>query len=201
MKNNNKNSILDWEKLRSQPPLVQAISILSLAMLVSMVFTTRQYIVTLPWFTYVALAGGICLMLGIFLYAYKGRFQTVGKYFFSFVVIAYAALIVTVYTGKTIGSEREWKDLAVVSYYIHSAGGIRLKGPSYLVVTIDDQLVHIYKYDQSPETLAKRYGSDFNDSVTVDLTARQIVPHFYVKPKAKIIPKAANVATPQPKKN
>lgn len=194
MKNNNKNSILDWEKLRSQPPLVQAISILSLVMLVAMVFTTRQYIVTLPWFTYVALAGGICLFLGIFLYAYKGRFQTVGKYFFGFVVIVYAALIVTVYAG--IGSEREWKDLEVESYYIPSTGGILLKGPSYLVVTIDDQPEHIYKYDQSPKTLAKRYGTDFNDSVTVDLTARQIVPHFYVKPKAKVKPKAANAATP-----
>jgi hypothetical protein len=194
MKNNNKNSILDWEKLRSQPPLVQAISILSLEMLVAMVFTTRQYIVTLPWFTYVALAGGICLFLGIFLYAYKGRFQTVGKYFFSFVVIVYAALIVTVYAG--IGTEREWKDLEVESYYVHSTSGIKLKGPSYLVVTIDDQPEHIYKYNQSPETLAKRYGTDFNDSVTVDLTARQIVPHFYVKPKAKVKPKAANAATP-----
>ena len=188
MKNNNKNSILDWEKLRSQPPLIQAISILSLVILVAMVFTTRQYIVTLPWFTYVALAGGICLMLGIFLYAYKGRFQTVGKYFFGFVVIVYAALIVTVYAG--IGTEREWKDLEVESYYVHSTSGIKLKGPSYLVVSIDDQPVHIYKYDQSPETLTKRYGSDFNDSVTVDLTARQIVPHFYVKPHAKIKPKA-----------
>ena len=198
MKNNNKNSILDWEKLRSQPPLVQAISILSLVMLVAMVFTTRQYIVTLPWFTYVALAGGICLFLGIFLYAYKGRFQTFGKYFFGFVLIVYAALIVTVYAG--IGSEREWKDLEVESYYIPSTGGIWLKGPSYLVVTIDDQPEHIYKYNQSPETLAKRYGTDFNDSVTVDLTARQIVPHFYVKPKAKIIPKADNAAAPNPKK-
>lgn len=190
MKNNNKNSILDWEKLRSQPPLVQAISVASLVMLVAMVFTTRQYIVTLPWFTYVALAGGICLFLGIFLYAYKGRFQTFGKYFFGFVVIVYAALIVTVYAG--IGSEREWKDLEVESYYVHSTGGIKLKGPSYLVVSIDDQPVHIYKYDQSPETLTKRYGSDFNDSVTVDLTARQIAPRFYVKPKAKIEPKADN---------
>jgi hypothetical protein len=190
MKNNNKNSILDWEKLRSQPPLVQAISILSLAMLVAMVFTTRQYIVTLPWFTYVALAGGICLFLGIFLYAYKGRFQTVGKYFFGFVVIVYAALIVTVYVG--IGSEREWNDLEVESYYVHSTSGIKPKSPSYLVVTIDDQPEHIYKYNQSPETLAKRYGTDFNDSVTVDLTARQIVPHFYVKPHAKIKPKADN---------
>ena len=188
MKNNNKNSILDWEKLRNQPPLVQAISVASLVMLVAMVFTTRQYIVTLPWFTYVALAGGICLFLGIFLYAYKGRFQTFGKYFFGFVVIVYAALIVTVYAG--IGSEREWKDLEVVSYYIHSTDGIRLKGPSYLVVTIDDQPVHIFNYDQSPETLTKRYGSDFNDSVTVDLTARQIAPRFYVKPHAKIKPKA-----------
>ena len=194
MKNNNKDSILDWEKLRSQPPLVQAISILSLVILVAMVFTTRQYIVTLPWFTYVGLAGGICLVLGMFLYAYKGRFQTVGKYFFGFVVIVYAALIVTVYAG--IGSEREWKDLEVESYYVHSTSGIKLKGPSYLVVSIDDQPVHIYKYDQSPETLTKRYGSDFNDSVTVDLTARQIVPHFYVKPKASIKPKAANAATP-----
>ena len=188
MKNNNKNSILDWEKLRSQPPLVQAISVSSLAMLVVMVFTTRQYIVTVPWFTYVALAGGICLFLGIFLYAYKSRLQTVGKYFFGFVVIVYAALIVSVYAG--IGSEREWKDLEVESYYVHSTSGIKLKGPSYLVVSIDDQPVHIYKYDQSPETLTKRYGSDFNDSVTIDLTARQIVPHFYVKPKAKIKPKA-----------
>ena len=187
MKNNNKNSILDWEKLRSQPPLVQAISILSLVILVAMVFTTRQYIVTLPWFTYVALAGGICLILGIFLYAYKGRFQTFGKYFFGFVVIVYAALIVTVYAG--IGSEREWNDLDVESYYIRSTGGFRSKSPSYLVVTIDDQPEHIYKYDQSPETLAKRYGTDFNDSVTVDLTARQIVPHFYVKPKAKVKPR------------
>ena len=188
MKNNNKNSILDWEKLRSQPLLVQAISILSLVILVAMVFTTRQYIVTLPWFTYVALAGGICLFLGIFLYAYKSRLQTVGKYFFGFVVIVYAALIVTVYAG--IGSEREWNDLEVESYYIHSTSGIRPKSPSYLAVTIDDQPVHIYKYNQSPETLAKRYGTDFNDSVTVDLTARQIVPHFYVKPKAKVKPKA-----------
>ena len=169
MKNNNKSSILDWEKLRSQPPLVQAIS------------------VTVPWFTYVALAGGICLFLGIFLLAYKGRFQTFGKYFFGFVVIVYAALIVTVYAG--IGSEREWKDLEVESYYVHSTSGIKLKGPSYLVVSIDDQPVHIYKYDQSPETLTKRYGTDFNDSVTVDLTARQIVPHFYVKPKAKVKPR------------
>ena len=190
MKNNNKNSILDWEKLRSQPPLIQAISILSLVILVAMVFTTRQYIVTVPWFTYVALAGGICLFLGIFLYAYKGRFQTVGKYFFGFVVIVYAALIVTVYAG--IGSEREWKDLEVESYYVHSTSGIKLKGPSYLVVSIDDQPVHIYKYDQSPETLTKRYCTDFNDSVTVDLTARQIAPRFYVKPKAKIEPKADN---------
>ena len=190
MKNNNKNSILDWEKLRSQPPLVQAISVASLVMLVAMVFTTRQYIVTVPWFTYVALAGGICLFLGIFLYAFKGRFQTFGKYFFGFVVIVYAALIVTVYAG--IGSEREWKDLEVESYYVHSTSGIKLKGPSYLVVSIDDQPVHIYKYDQSPETLTKRYGSDFNDSVTVDLTARQIAPRFYVKPKAKIEPKADN---------
>ena len=190
MKNNNKNSILDWEKLRSQPPLVQAISVASLVMLVAMVFTTQQYIVTLPWFTYVALAGGICLFLGIFLYAYKGRFQTFGKYFFGFVVIVYAALIVTVYAG--IGSEREWKDLEVESYYVHSTGGIKPKSPSYLVVSIDDQPVHIYKYDQSPETLTKRYGSDFNDSVTVDLTARQIAPRFYVKPKAKIEPKADN---------
>ena len=190
MKNNNKNSILDWEKLRSQPPLVQAISILSLVILVAMIFTTRQYIVTVPWFTYVALAGGICLFLGIFLYAYKSRLQTVGKYFFGFVVIVYAALIVTVYAG--IGSEREWKDLEVESYYVHSTSGIKLKGPSYLVVSIDDQPVHIYKYDQSPETLTKRYGSDFNDSVTVDLTARQIAPRFYVKPKAKIEPKADN---------
>ncbi len=165
MKNNNKNSILDWEKLRSQPPLVQAISVASLVILVAMVFTTRQYIVTLPWFTYVALAGGICLFLGIFLYAYKGRLQTFGKYFFGFVVIVYAALIVTVYAG--IGSEREWNDLEVESYYIHSTGGFRPKS-----------------------TLAKRYGTDFNDSVTVDLTARQIVPHFYVKPKASIKPKA-----------
>ena len=187
MKNNNKNSILDWEKLRSQPPLIQAISILSLVILVAMVFTTRQYIVTLPWFTYVGLAGGICLVLGIFLYAFKGRFQTFGKYFFGFVLIVYAALIVTVYAG--IGSEREWKDLEVESYYVHSTSGIKLKGPSYLVVSIDDQPVHIYKYDQSPETLTKRYGSDFNDSVTVDLTARQIVPHFYVKPKAKVKPR------------
>ena len=122
MKNNNKNSILDWEKLRSQPPLVQAISVASLVMLVAMVFTTRQYIVTLPWFTYVGLAGGICLVLGIFLYAFKGRFQTFGKYFFGFVVIVYAALIVTVYAG--IGSEREWNDLEVESYYIPSTGGI-----------------------------------------------------------------------------
>ena len=194
MKNNNKNSILDWEKLRSQPPLVQAISVASLVMLVAMIFTTRQYIVTLPWFTYVALAGGICLFLGIFLYAYKGRLQTVGKYFFGFVVIVYAALIVTVYAG--IGSEREWNDLEVESYYIPSTGGIWIKGPSYLAVTIDDQPVHICKYDQSPETLAKRYGTDFNDSVTVDLTARQIVPHFYVKPKAKVKPKAANADAP-----
>ena len=190
MKNNNKNSILDWEKLRSQPPLVQAISILSLVILVAMIFTTRQYIVTVPWFTYVALAGGICLFLGIFLYAYKGRFQTFGKYFFGFVLIVYAALIVTVYAG--IGSEREWNDLEVESYYVHSTGGIKPKSPSYLVVTIDDHPVHIYKYDQSPETLTKRYGSDFNDSVTVDLTARQIAPRFYVKPKAKIEPKADN---------
>ena len=187
MKNNNKNSILDWEKLRSQPPLVQAISILSLVILVAMFFTMRQYIVTLPWFTYVGLVGGICLFLGIFLYAYKSRLQTVGKYFFGFVVIVYAALIVTVYAG--IGTEREWKDLEVESYYVHSTSGIKLKGPSYLVVSIDDQPVHIYKYDQSPETLTKRYGSDFNDSVTVDLTARQIVPHFYVKPKAKVKPR------------
>ena len=194
MKNNNKNSIIDWEKLRSQPPLIKAISVSSLVMLVAMVFTTRQYIVTVTWFTYVGLVGGICLVLGMFLYAYKGRFQTFGKYFFGFVVIVYAALIVTVYAG--IGSEREWKDLEVVSYYIHSTGGIRLKGPSYLVVTIDDQSVHIFNYDQSPETLARRYGTDFNDSVTVDLTARQIVPHFYVKPLAKVKPKAANAVTP-----
>ena len=200
MNNNNKNSILDREKLRNQPPLVQAISVASLVMLVAMVFTTRQYIVTLPWFTYVALAGGICLFLGIFLYAYKGRFQTFGKYFFGFVVIVYAALIVTVYAGKAIGSEREWKDLEVESYYIRSTGGIKLKSPSYLAVTIDGQSVHISKYDQSPETLAKRYSTDFNDSVTVDLTARQIVPHFYVKPHAKIKPKAANASAPQPKK-
>lgn len=187
MKNNNKNSILDWEKLRSQPPLVQAISILSLVILVAMFFTMRQYIVTVTWFTYVGLVGGICLVLGMFLYAYKGRFQTFGKYFFGFVLIVYAALIVTVYAG--IGSEREWNDLEVESYYVHSTGGIKPKSPSYLVVTIDDQPVHIYKYDQSPETLTKRYGSDFNDSVTVDLTARQIVPHFYVKPKAKVKPR------------
>ena len=187
MKNNNKNSILDWEKLKNQPLLVQAISVSSLAMLVVMVFTTRQYIVTVPWLTYVALAGGICLFLGIFLYAYKSRLQTVGKYFFGFVVIVYAALIVTVYAG--IGSEREWNDLEVESYYIRSTGGFRPKSPSYLVVTIDDQPEHIYKYDQSPETLAKRYGTDFNDSVTIDLTARQIVPHFYVKPKAKVKPR------------
>lgn len=194
MKNNNKNSILDWEKLRSQPPLVQAISILSLVMLVAMIFTTRQYIVTVPWFTYVALAWGICLFLGIFLYAYKGRLQTVGKYFFGFVVIVYAALIVTVYAG--IGNEREWNDLEVESYYIPSTGGIKPKSPSYLAVTIDGQSVHISNYDQSPETLTKRYGTDFNDSVTIDLTARQIVPHFYVKPKAKVKPKAANAVTP-----
>ncbi len=200
MNNNNKNSILDWEKLRSQPPLVQAISVASLVMLVAMIFTTRQYIVTLPWFTYVALAGGICLFLGIFLYAYKGRFQTFGKYFFGFVVIVYAALIVTVYAGKAIGSEREWKDLEVESYYIHSTGGIRPKSPSYLVVTINGQSARIYNYDQSLETMARRYGTDFNDSVTVDLTARQIVPHFYVKPHAKIKPKAANASAPQPKK-
>lgn len=187
MKNNNKNSILDWEKLRSQPPLVQAISILSLVILVAMFFTMRQYIVTVTWFTYVGLVGGICLVLGMFLYAFKGRFQTFGKYFFGFVVIVYAALIVTVYAG--IGSEREWKDLEVESYYVHSTGGIKLKGPSYLVVSIDDQPVHIYKYDQSPETLTKRYGTDFNDSFTIDLTARQIVPHFYVKPKAKVKPR------------
>ena len=188
MKNNNKNSILDWEKLMSQPPLVQAISILSLVILVAMFFTMRQYIVTVTWFTYVGLVGGICLVLGMFLYAYKGRFQTFGKYFFGFVLIVYAALIVTVYAG--IGSEREWNDLEVESYYVHSTSGIKLKGPSYLVVSIDDQPVHIYKYDQSPETLTKRYGSDFNDSVTVDLTARQIAPRFYVMPKAKIEPKA-----------
>ena len=200
MKNNNKNSIIDWEKLRSQPPLIKAISVSSLVMLVAMVFTTRQYIVTVTWFTYVGLVGGICLVLGMFLYAYKGRFQTFGKYFFGFLVIVYAALIVTVYAGKAIGSEREWKDLEVESYYIHSTGGIRPKSPSYLVVTIDDQSVHIFNYDQSPETLARRYGTDFNDSVTVDLTARQIVPHFYVKPKAKIIPKADNAAAPNPKK-
>ena len=200
MKNNNKNSIIDWEKLRSQPPLIKAISVSSLVMLVAMVFTTRQYIVTVTWFTYVGLVGGICLVLGMFLYAYKGRFQTFGKYFFGFLVIVYAALIVTVYAGKAIGSEREWKDLEVESYYIHSTGGIRPKSPSYLVVTIDDQPEHIYKYNQSPETLAKRYGSDFNDSVTVDLTARQIAPRFYVKPKAKIIPKADNAAAPHPKK-
>ena len=103
-------------------------------------------------------------------------------------LIVYAALIVTVYAG--IGSEREWKDLEVESYYVHSTGGIKPKSPSYLVVSIDDQPVHIYKYDQSPETLTKRYGSDFNDSVTIDLTARQLVPHFYVKPKAKVKPKA-----------
>ena len=199
MNNNNKNSILDREKLRSQPPLVQAISVASLVMLVAMVFTTRQYIVTLPWFSYVGLAGGICLVLGMFLYAYKGRFQTFGKYLFGFVVIVYAALIVTVYAG--IGSEREWKDLEVESYYIRSTGGIRPKSPSYLVVTINGQSACIYNYDQSPETMDRRYGTDFNDSVTVDLTARQIVPHFYVKPHAKIKPKAANVATPQPKKN
>ena len=102
-------------------------------------------------------------------------------------MIVYAALIVTVHAG--IGSEREWKDLEVESYYVHSTSGIKLKGPSYLVVSIDDHPVHIYKYDQSPETLTKRYGSDFNDSVTVDLTARQIVPHFYVKPKAKVKPR------------
>ena len=200
MKNNNKNSIIDWEKLRSQPPLIKAISVSSLVMLVAMVFTTRQYIVTVTWFTYVGLVGGICLVLGMFLYAYKGRFQTFGKYFFGFLVIVYAALIVTVYAGKAIGSEREWKDLEVESYYIHSTGGIRPKSPSYLVVTIDDQSVHIFNYDQSPETLARRYGTDFNDSVTVDLTTRQIVPHFYVKPHAKIKPKADNAATPHPKK-
>ena len=198
MNNNNKNSILDREKLRSQPPLVQAISVASLVMLVAMVFTTRQYIVTLPWFSYVGLAGGICLVLGMFLYAYKGRFQTFGKYFFGFVVIVYAALIVTVYAG--IGSEREWKDLEVESYYIRSTGGIRPKSPSYLVVTINGQSACIYNYDQSPETMDRRYGTDFNDSVTVDLTARQIVPHFYVKPHAKIKPKAANASAPQPKK-
>ncbi len=187
MKNKNKNSILDWEKLRSQPPLVQAISILSLVIMVAMVFTTRQYIVTLPWFTYVALAGGICLILGIFLYAYKGRFQTFGKYFFGFVVIVYAALIVTVYAG--IGSEREWNDLEVESYYIRSTGGIKPKIPSYLVVTIDDQPVNIYRFNQSLRELTRRYGTDFNDSVTVDLTARQVAPHFYVKPKAKVKPR------------
>ena len=104
MKNNNKNSIIDWEKLRSQPPLIKAISVSSLVMLVAMVFTTRQYIVTVTWFTYVGLVGGICLVLGMFLYAYKGRFQTFGKYFFGFLVIVYAALIVTVYAGKAIGS-------------------------------------------------------------------------------------------------
>ena len=142
MKNNNKNSILDWEKLMSQPPLVQAISILSLVILVAMFFTMRQYIVTVTWFTYVGLVGGICLVLGMFLYAYKGRFQTFGKYFFGFVLIVYAALIVTVYAG--IGSEREWNDLEVESYYVHSTSGIKLKGPSYLVVSIDDQPVHIY---------------------------------------------------------
>ena len=196
MKNNNKNSILDWEKLRSQPPLVQAISILSLAMLVAMVFTTRQYIVTVTWFTYVGLVGGICLVLGMFLYAYKGRFQTFGKYFFGFVVIVYAALIVTVYAG--IGSEREWNDLEVESYYV-KLHGTRPR-PPFLVVTIDDQPVNIYRFNQSLIELTRRYGTDFNDSVTVDLTARQIVPHFYVKPKAKIIPKADNAAAPNPKK-
>ena len=192
MKNNNKNTILDWEKLKSQPLLVQAISVSSLAMLVVMVFTTRQYIVTVPWFTYVALAGGICLFLGIFLYAYKGRFQTVGKYFFGFVVIVYAALIVTVYAG--IGSEREWNDLEVESYYV-KLHGTRPR-PPFLVVTIDDQPVNIYRFNQSLKELTRRYGTDFNDSVTVDLTARQIVPHFYVKPHAKIKPKAANAVTP-----
>lgn len=65
MKDNNKNSILDWEKLRNQPPMVQAISVASLVMLVAMVFTMRQYIVTLPWFTYVALAGHLPLSRNI----------------------------------------------------------------------------------------------------------------------------------------
>ena len=194
MKNNNKNSILDWEKLRSQPPLIQAISILSLVMLVAMFFTMRHYIVTVPWFTYVGLVGGICLALGMFLYAYKGRFQTFGKYFFGFVLIVYAALIVTVYAG--IGSEREWKDLEVESYYV-KLHGTRPR-PPFLVVTIDDQPVNIYRFNQSLRELTRRYGTDFNGSGTVDLTARQIVPHFYVKPKAKVKPKANNAAAPTP---
>lgn len=190
------NSILDWEKLRNQPPLIQAISVSSLAMLVVMFFTMQQYFITVPWFTYVAFAGGICLVLGMFLYSYKGLFQTFCKYLCGFVLIAFFAFIVTVFVGMNSSNVREWKDLEVVSYQIRSREGrLDILAPR-ITVEIDNQIASVYIHDPSLIMLSRRYGTDFNDSVTVDLTARQIVPHFYVKPHAKIKPKAANAATP-----
>ncbi len=187
------NRILDWEKLRNQPPLIQAISVSSLAMLVVMFFTMQQYFITVPWFTYVALAGGICLVLGMFLYSYKGRFQTFCKYLCGFVLIAFFAFIVIVFVGMNSSNVREWKDLEVVSYQIRSREGrLDILAPR-ITVEIDNQIASVYIHDPSLIMLSRRYGTDFNDSVTVDLTARQIMPHFYVKPHAKIKPKADKI--------
>ena len=182
--------IIDWEKLKSQPPLIKAISILSLVVLVVFYFTTRQYIVTVPGFSYVTLAGGICLVLGIFLYSYKGRLQTFGKYFFGFVLMVFVAFLVAVYAGKAMGSEREWNDLEIESYHIQHSAGRNVATPSHLIVSVDGQPAHIYKIDQPLSTLEQHYGTDFKDSVVVDLTVRQVAPHFYVNPQAKIKPRA-----------
>ena len=161
-----------------------AISGLSLLTLFAMRVATSRVVVTVPGYEAACVVGSICLVAGLLLPIFKGRFATVCKFVCSIALAIQVTFISMVCLGAVSeGDEKEWSGLKVDSYTL---GNRKNGSKAYLTVTIDGHKAFIHSVDVPVFALKEQYGPELQDSIKVDVTAQQVVPHFYVKPRATV---------------
>ena len=168
-------------------PFVKVISGMSALMLFVMGIVNTEVIITFPGGDLLILFAGILLLLGLFLPVFTGWFSAVCKWVCSIALVVCIVFSFVVLVGTFSHEERTWESLEVVGYKLPGPAHKFLRSSSYLVVHIDGQRAFVESCDKPLNELADRYGKDFNDSILVDVTAKEVVPHVYVQPHATII--------------
>lgn len=173
--------------MNNSKSFVKVICGLSALMLFVMGIVNTEVIITFPGGDLLILFAGILLLLGLFLPVFTGWFSAVCRWVCSITLAVCIVFSLTVLVGVFSHKERTWESLEVVGYKLPGHEHKFLRRSSYLLVHIDGQRAFVEPYDKPLDELAERYGKDFNDSILVNVTAKEVVPHIYVKPHATII--------------
>ena len=173
--------------MKKSESFVKVISGLSVLMLFVMYIVNKEVIITFPGGSLLFLPVGILLVLGFFLPVFTGWFSAVCGWVCSIALAVCIVFTFTVLVGVFSHKERTWESLNVEGYMRSVSGYKSMPRKPHLVVRIDGQRAFVKTYDWLLDELSERYGKDFNDSILVDVTTKEVLPHIYVKPHTTII--------------